>query len=102
MSEDVRDRPRFSEDDAVRLAREHYGLTAARFAATSSYSFPWAWDPGNAAFDALGTRTVPSLYLIDRQGRIRLTHVGYSADEGLEEHLGRQLAELIAEPPPGG
>jgi len=75
---------------------------AERFAATSSYSFPWAWDPDNAAFDALGTRTVPSLYLIDRQGRIRLTHVGYTVDEGLEEHVGRRLAELIAEPPPGG
>jgi hypothetical protein len=41
---------------------------------------------------------VPSLYLIDRQGRIRLTHVGYSAAEGLEEHIGHQLDELILEP----
>ncbi len=93
-----------SRDDVVfwAVGAQDERQAAERFAATSSYSFPWAWDPGNAAFDALGTRTVPSLYLIDRQGRIRLTHVGYSVDEGLEEHIGRRLAELIAEPPPGG
>ena len=43
---------------------------------------------------------VPSLYPIDRQGRIRLTHVGYSASEGFLEQVGGQLEELVAEPAP--
>jgi thiol-disulfide isomerase/thioredoxin len=71
---------------------------AARFVSESPYSLPWAYDPGDAAFTALEARTVPSLYLIDRQGQIRLTHVGYSAAEGFLEHVGGELQELLAEP----
>lgn len=89
-----------NRDDVVfwAVAAQDEREAAERFVAASSYSFPWAWDPGNQAFDALESKTVPSLYLIDRQGRIRLTHVGYSADEGFEEHIGRQLDELVEEP----
>lgn len=71
---------------------------AARWIAESPRSLPWAYDPGDAAFAALGAATVPSLYLIDRQGRIRLEHVGYSSSEGFLEHIGGRVEELVAEP----
>jgi len=49
------------------------------------------------AFDALKATTVPSLYLIDRRGRIRLHHVGYSAAEGFAEHFGARVDQVVAE-----
>jgi len=70
---------------------------AESFITASSYDLPWAWDAANSAFQALGAQTVPSLYLVDRQGRIRLTHVGYSAAEGFLEHLGGRIEALLAE-----
>jgi hypothetical protein len=75
---------------------------AARFTTESPYSLPWGWDPASEAFNTLEAKTVPSLYLIDRQGRIRLTHVGYSVDEGLERHIAQQIDQLLAEPVPAG
>lgn len=71
---------------------------AARWAADSSLSLPWAYDPGDIAFETLEAATIPCIFLIDRQGRIRLTHIGYTPSEGFLEHVGALLEELVAEP----
>jgi len=70
---------------------------ADAFARAQAYSLRWGWDSGDRAFDALKATTVPSLYLIDRQGRIRLNHVGYSAAEGFVEHFGARVDQVVAE-----
>ena len=49
-------------------------------------------------WDALGSRSWPTIYLIDRRGSIRLVHVG-EIHEGTAEALEieRLLARLIGE-----
>jgi thiol-disulfide isomerase/thioredoxin len=53
------------------------------------------FDPRARVLQAFGAPGVPSSYLIDRQGTIRFTHEGYTADTMVEYR--RQLDELLAE-----
>jgi thiol-disulfide isomerase/thioredoxin len=86
-------------DDIVffAIASQDEREKAERFAEQSSYGLPWAWDQGDQAYKALEASTIPSLYLIDRQGRIRLTHVGYTAAEGFLGHVGGRVDDLLGE-----
>lgn len=53
------------------------------------------FDPGARVLEALGAPGVPSSYLIDRHGRIRYTHEGYTADTLIAYRC--QLDALLAE-----
>jgi thiol-disulfide isomerase/thioredoxin len=54
------------------------------------------FDPSASVLKAFRAPGVPSSYLIDRQGRIRHTHAGYTA--ATLERYRRQLDALLAEP----
>jgi hypothetical protein len=58
-------------------------------------------DNDHAYWDALGNQYWPSLYLVDRCGRIRLRHIGevHSGEESGRE-LETAIERLLAEPHP--
>lgn len=67
----------------------------AAFAEQAGLGLPFAYDPEGEAHDAFGFSGVPALAVLDRQGRVRLKHVGYNAAEtGFREHLTSFLAGL--------
>jgi thiol-disulfide isomerase/thioredoxin len=60
------------------------------FAARRGIRMPFAWDPGSFARKAFGFTGLPALAVLDRTGRIRLTHEGYNAaDVNFREDLKR-------------
>ena len=69
------------DKDAVRPFVEKYG-----------YTFPvlFADEKVQAAY---GVRSIPTVYLIDQQGKVRFHHVGYSP--GSEKTLERQVERLL-------
>ena len=44
-------------------------------------TLPLAYDVGGKAHASLGLSGVPALVVLDRAGRVRLTHEGYNASE---------------------
>jgi thiol-disulfide isomerase/thioredoxin len=44
-------------------------------------TLPLAFDVGGKAHDGFGLRGVPALVVLDRNGKVRLTHTGYNAAE---------------------
>jgi thiol-disulfide isomerase/thioredoxin len=51
-----------------------------------------SWGP---AARSLGIKGIPSLYILDRSGRLRLIHLGYDSSEHLTETLPRQIDHLL-------
>ena len=55
--------------------------------------YPVAADNDRFTWDAYNNRYWPTLYLIDKQGHIRYTHIGEGAYEETEQAIRRLLAE---------
>ncbi len=55
------------------------------------------YDPGGAAMGRFGAEGMPALFLIDRDGVVRATEIGY-VPERLDE-VERTIAALLASPP---
>ena len=55
-------------------------------------TLPLAYDPGGKAHTAFGFTGVPALAVLDRTGRVRLTHQGYNA---AEMNFGRDLVRFL-------
>jgi DsbE subfamily thiol:disulfide oxidoreductase len=53
------------------------------------------FDPKGAAPVAFGVKGMPSSYILDRNGNIRFTHMGYSGN--VDESYRRELVQLLAE-----
>jgi cytochrome c biogenesis protein CcmG/thiol:disulfide interchange protein DsbE len=53
------------------------------------------FDPQGASPAAFGVKGMPSSFLIDKVGRIRFTHMGYSGD--VHQTYRKEIAQLIAE-----
>jgi thiol-disulfide isomerase/thioredoxin len=53
------------------------------------------FDPKGAAPAAFGVKGMPTSYIIDRNGNIRFTHMGYSGN--VDESYRRELGQLLAE-----
>jgi cytochrome c biogenesis protein CcmG/thiol:disulfide interchange protein DsbE len=54
------------------------------------------FDPDGASPVAFGVKGLPSSFLIDRAGKIRFIHMGYSGN--VDESYRHELAQLLAEP----
>ena len=68
----------------VVVASDASGDTPERFKsfiARRHVTLPLAYDPGWKAHTAFGFTGVPALVVLDRTGRVRLTHEGYNASE---------------------
>jgi thiol-disulfide isomerase/thioredoxin len=69
---------------------------ADRFLAAHPHQMLVVFDPRAKAVRAFGAPGVPSSYVIDRQGMIRYTHLGYP--DGTDAAYRRELEEVLAEP----
>ena len=65
------------------------------FAQRRHISLPVAFDPEQRAQHAFGLNGFPSLVVIDRTGRVRLTHQGYNTSETTFRYDLRQLLENL-------
>ncbi|HEY3216014.1 MAG TPA: TlpA disulfide reductase family protein [Candidatus Eisenbacteria bacterium] len=66
---------------------------AIRYFRRGSYTLPLALDGGGALVKAFAVRGLPTLLVLDRQGRVRLRHVGFSGAEDLERRLLLEIEE---------
>lgn len=71
---------------------------AERFLRTRPHEMPVFFDPKGRAPEAFRVEAMPSAYVLDRQGRIRFRHVGYTASSGSEYE--REVQELLVEEAP--
>jgi thiol-disulfide isomerase/thioredoxin len=73
-----------SDIEFVLVASDAGGDTPERFKSfvdRRHVTLPLAFDPGGKAHKAFGFTGVPGLVVLDRAGRVRLTHEGYNASE---------------------
>ncbi|HEU0129406.1 MAG TPA: redoxin domain-containing protein [Mycobacteriales bacterium] len=70
----------------------------ARAVRALDVTWPVAEDPDRAAWDAFRNSYWPADYLVDRSGRIRVTHVGEGGDTEIENALRGLLAEGGGDP----
>ena len=60
---------------------------------TKGVTFPVAFDPDYATWNAYGNHYWPAFYFVDKRGRIRFARYG----EGEYEHSARVIEQLLAE-----
>ena len=65
------------------------------FAQRRHLSLPIAFDPEQKTMHALGLSGFPTLVVIDRAGRVRLTHTGYNSSETSFRHDLTQLLQNL-------
>jgi len=70
---------------------------ARAFLAHKQLTLPATFDENGDAEKALDIDALPSLIVLDQQGNIRLSHVGYDFSEHLEDLLARHVNKLLKE-----
>ncbi len=75
-------------DDIQRYLREH------------ALTYPVAVDNDFATWRRWGNRYWPTMYLVDKVGRIRAVHIGEGDDERIEHEIQYLLAEVVTPAPP--
>ena len=81
---------------AVAVSTDESDDEVRKYLARAPLPFARARDPNGSIADALGVVLIPTTFLLDRQGRVRFKHQGFSAaDEGT---LRSEVAALLAEP----
>lgn len=71
---------------------------ADRFLAGRPHEMPVFFDPKGRAPEAFGVEAMPSSFLVDRRGRIRFRHVGYTPSVAAAYE--REIDELLVEEAP--
>ncbi len=71
---------------------------AAAFLANHPHTMPVFLDPKGRAAEAFHISGMPTSILIDRAGRVRFTHTGYTA--AVADAYRRELRQLLEEAPP--
>ncbi len=72
---------------------------AKKFLARKKLILPGAFDSGGAA-RALGVDSLPTVVLIDQEGRVRMVHYGYDASEHVGSVVSKSVERLLG--PAGG
>jgi hypothetical protein len=67
-----------------------------KFLARQGLTLPAAFDSGEAA-ETLKVDSLPTLILLDGNGRIRMIHHGYDRSERIGEHVTQIVRELLTE-----
>jgi thiol-disulfide isomerase/thioredoxin len=62
---------------------------------TVSVDYPSAFDPKGECPRDFSVKAMPSSYLVDKQGKIRLIHLGFRSED--EATLSKEIAELLKE-----
>ncbi len=93
--EDLYQRHRADGFEVVAVSIDEDVALARRFMDSVSVSFTVVWDADHVAAERFRPRTMPSSYVIDRQGVVRHVHVGF-LDETREATRAQVLALLQA------
>jgi cytochrome c biogenesis protein CcmG/thiol:disulfide interchange protein DsbE len=64
------------------------------FANTYGAKFTLAWDEDKSIAESYKPETMPSSFLVDKDGVVRFAHVGYH--DGEEQEIDREIRELLA------
>ncbi len=83
---------------AVNTGWEDTTEKARRYWAARKFTLPGAFDTGGAA-RALGVDSLPTVVLLDRDGRLRLAHYGYDSSEHVGELISTGVNELTGRAP---
>jgi len=87
---------RYSDDHLVVLAvnLDEDTVAARRFLQRYPATFTVAFDPQGKVAERYGLKGMPSSYLIDKQGNIVMSHIGFRTNDTdqLEERIKAQLA----------
>ena len=67
-----------------------------KYLARAPLPFAMARDPEGSVADGLGAVLIPTTFLLDRRGRVRFRHQGFSQAD--EDPIRAELAALLAEP----
>ncbi len=73
---------------------EKDAVAVKKFLLHTHLTYPVALDHDRKVWDAYGTQYWPTLYLIDKTGHIRSTHIG----DGGYEKIKQDLEQLLSEP----
>lgn len=65
----------------IAVGREHSSEELRVFREEQGYTFPIAADPNREIFSLFATANIPRNYIIDREGKIAVQSMGYTADE---------------------
>jgi hypothetical protein len=71
---------------------------AAAFFRRGGYTIPLAWDGGGILEKSFALRGFPTVLLLDRDGHVRMRHVGFIGSEDLAKTIAEQVEKLAAEP----
>ena len=75
-------RPYVGEEFAfLPISRGEKRDAVAAFRQKQGYTFPMGLDPDRAIYDRYASNFIPRNFLIDKQGRVVMTTVGFDADE---------------------
>jgi peroxiredoxin len=81
---------------AVNVDEQRHNADA--FLAERPYALTVLFDPSGASAEAFGVEGMPSSFIVDREGAIRFTHMGYSGS--VEASYRQELDQLLSEHPP--
>jgi peroxiredoxin len=65
----------------------------AEFAKQTGAKFPLAWDEGGAVARRYEPSTMPTCYILDRNGIVRFVHVGFHT--GDEKQIEQEVESLL-------
>ncbi len=81
MQKDVVDRFAGRDFQLLSISREEPRATVEAFREKTGYAFPMGIDSVRTAYNLYATNFIPRNFLIDRDGKVAFTGVGYEAEE---------------------
>jgi hypothetical protein len=72
---------------------------AAAYFREKGFTIPMFYDRGSSAYKAFGSPGLPSLFVIDRQGLLRLRRAGYLGAEDFRHDIAGLVDRLRGESP---
>ncbi len=81
--------------DVLAVNLDEKRADAERFLADRPHAMTVAFDPGGASAKAFGLDAMPTSFLIDREGRVRFVHTGFSA--ATVDSYRREIDQLLDE-----
>ncbi len=83
--------------DVLAVNVDEHGQDASAFLDAHPHAMPVFLDPKGEAAQAFQVKAMPTSYLIDRDGRIRFTHTGYTTVT--DAAYAREIDDLLKETP---
>lgn len=91
---------KYSEDSNVEILSINVSdlpPVIEKFMNENGYTFNVLVGSGKNAMNDFGVDSIPTIFLIDRNGYIQFKHVGFDSKENISEQLTKEIEELLAE-----